>query len=128
MEGVCFWFRQSLDLHNQGFKVETYNIKLTGGLSIYPVLTQLRADVLDKKIKVSDYPDLALLGAAIIAGVGVQEYKSWKEVYETIPISFKEVRPRKNRAVFYEKKYSYYIKLAGFLEKAVEDFNDFAFK
>jgi xylulokinase len=104
MEGTCFWFRQSIELHTTGFGVEVRCIRLIGGLAGYRGLTQMKTEVINYPIEVPDYSDLSLLGAAIIAGIGVGEYRSWDDPYESIHLPMSTFIPNPDNANFYKKR------------------------
>jgi sugar (pentulose or hexulose) kinase len=119
MESICLWFKQNVELYTSGFGLTLHKIKLTGGLSRYPILTQIKADVMDCAIDVPDYHDLALLGAAIIAGIGVGEYSSWDDPYRSIHLPMSTFIPNPDNVSFYKKRYERYKKVATTLENTI---------
>lgn len=119
MEGMCYWFRQSLELTE--LVGSRPAIKLVGGLARYHQLTQLKADVMGSPIEVFDYPDLALLGAAIVAGIGVGVYDSWEAHTREIALPTHIVTPDGRRSGLYEARYRRYRLLAARLEPLMTD-------
>ncbi|MGE5572754.1 MAG: FGGY-family carbohydrate kinase [Bacteroidota bacterium] len=119
MEGVCYWFRQSAELAEMAGIPCT--IKLVGGLARYHQLTQLKADVMGSPIEVLDYPDLALLGAAIVAGIGVGMYSSWEAHKRETALSTHVVTPGSGRSGLYEARYRRYRQFAAQLEWLMTD-------
>lgn len=117
MEGICMWFKRNLGIYAEGYQTNIHSICLTGGLSRYSTLTQLKSDIINIPIEVPNYTDLPLLGAAIIAGVGVGEYASWEEVYSFINLPKQKFIPNKDRSDFYNKRYKKYIEIFEIFEK-----------
>lgn len=112
MESACFWFRRNLELYASGFAIQPRTIWLTGGLSQVEVLTRLKADVLNRPITIPRYPDLALLGAAMIAGVGTGVYASWEEAFRSVRLPVDRVVPVEEIAPVYQERYTRYVKTA----------------
>ena len=112
MESSCFWFRQNLELYTSGFEVQPRTIWLTGGLSQCEILTRLKADVLNCPITIPRYPELALLGAAMIAGVGTGVYASWQEAFHRIHLPLDRVVPTEDTIHIYQERYKRYVKTA----------------
>lgn len=123
MEGTCLWFRQSVELHIAGFKTRNCNIFLTGGLARYPVLTQMKTDVVDLPLEVPDFSDLALLGAALIAGVGAGVYRSWDDARSAVRISSKRYTQQPQRAAFFRERYRIYLNLSRSFETSIDLLN-----
>lgn len=112
MESVCFWFRCNLERYLSGYNVVPRKIWLTGGLSQCEVLTHLKADVLNVPLTIPHYPDLAVLGAAVIAGVGSGTYASWNDAFARLRLPGEQIVPNEARVSLYNTRYSRYIHIA----------------
>ncbi|GAK55795.1 carbohydrate kinase, FGGY [Candidatus Vecturithrix granuli] len=112
MESVCFWFRYNLERYTSGYGVIPRRIWLTGGLSQCEVLSRLKADVLNATLTIPHYPDLAVLGAAMIAGIGAGVYASWDEAFARVRLPCKQIAPNEARASLYDTQYLRYVHIA----------------
>lgn len=65
-EGAAFVVREALDAVSSG----DASVVLAGGAARSPFLAQMRADVLGRRVLVSEEADVSLMGAAMIAALG----------------------------------------------------------
>lgn len=72
MEGVTFVHRRHIDDLDSAFT--SPSARLTGGASRSPRWSQMFADTLGRLVEVTDVPEAAGLGAALLAGVGAGVY------------------------------------------------------
>ena len=74
MEGVVFQIVWMLE----GFRAKPSKegLILSGGASKSPLWTQLLADISGYPIRIPEVPDLACVGAAILAGLGAKLYEN----------------------------------------------------
>ncbi|MDY0095854.1 MAG: FGGY-family carbohydrate kinase [Candidatus Vecturithrix sp.] len=109
MESVCFWFRCNLEHYTSGYDVTLRRIWLTGGLSQCEVLSRLKANVLNAGLTIPHYTDLAVLGAAIVAGVGAGVYASWDEAFARVRLPHEQIVPNDAHTAFYQAQYAQYV-------------------
>lgn len=110
LEGVAF----SL-LHNlrtaEDVNVQTETLYAMGGAANSRLWTQIKADVTGKKICVPASDTATVLGAAILAGVGVGVYPGFAEaVRTTVQMKREHIPNPENRAV-YQALYPLYLEL-----------------
>lgn len=108
VEGLCMWFRESLELHENCFQHTVDRILLTGGLARYREITAIKANVINRPIEVTSLPDLTLMGAAGIAGVGTGLFASWEEPSSWLRASTTTYVPNTDWVVKYGKRYEAY--------------------
>jgi xylulokinase len=79
LESIGFMLRRDIEIFNKmGFKIN--NIISLGGGSKSRLWNQIKADITGLPIQLPAYSDTALLGAAMIAGIGAGIYKNNEEV------------------------------------------------
>ncbi|MBP5295182.1 MAG: hypothetical protein J6Y95_05620 [Lachnospiraceae bacterium] len=69
-------------------------IILSGGASKSPLWTQLLADISGLPIRIPDQPDLACIGAAILAGVGSGVFSDVRQGCDMLCVNSRKVMPR----------------------------------
>jgi len=78
LEGVVFGLRDGFEII-KSLKVPIKQIRLTGGGAKSPLWRQIQADVFNHQVVTINVDEGPAFGAAIIAGVGVGVYSSFKE-------------------------------------------------
>ena len=76
LEGVAFSIRSIIEASGQ---MEISTLRLLGGGSKIPLWCQIRADVLGVAVETVDCEEACAKGAAMIAGVGMGIYSSYRE-------------------------------------------------
>jgi sugar (pentulose or hexulose) kinase len=99
VEGCAFVVREGIDALDPE---RAMTVVLAGGAARSRGLAQLRADVFGRPVKVSTEPDVSLLGAGLLAAVGI-----WGEgAYDRPPIvSADPIAPDPIRSVAFEERY-----------------------
>ena len=92
-------------------------IRLTGGASKSSLWTQIIADVLGVPVINPSVPDVACVGAAIIAGAGCGVFGSVREGCFRLLQSEKKTCPDMNRAEMYKSAFRAYRENAGLIGK-----------
>ena len=92
MEGVAFRTAQML----AQFPVtpSREGLILAGGAAKSPVWSQILADITGISLRIPETPDLACVGAAILAGVGCGLYPDVQAGYKELRVSTRTVLPR----------------------------------
>lgn len=105
LEGVSFSIKQNIEII-KSLGVNITESRICGGGTKNKLWIQLMADILDIDIKVPVLEQGGVLGACILAAKGCGEdiSSAFYGIKETI-------RPRKDLAEFYNKKYQKYLKL-----------------
>ena len=106
MEGVAFqtrWMAESFSA-----KPGEDGIILAGGAAKSRVWTQILADITGLPVKVPENPELACIGAAVLAGVGCGLYSDVQTGYEKLAVRNRTVMPDPDLHAQYEKAYQQY--------------------
>lgn len=114
MEGVAFSLRDSLEIFNH-LNVPVERVIASGGFIQSDLWMQIVADVFQKRISTTLTKEHACMGAAIMAAVGTNAYKSIEEAVKVmVKFSDREVEPNENNGKIYKERYelfkSLYIK------------------
>jgi xylulokinase len=123
-EGVAFSLKHNLDAAlNAGAKVDA--LYATGGSANSILWTQIKSDITGKKIIVPSSDTSTMMGAALLAGVGVGVYKDFKDaVIKTVKVT-RNHEPDMEKHKKYKKFYDIYIalynNLKGVMNKKWED-------
>lgn len=78
-EGTAFSFRQMVESLEGFAGTELREIRAVGGGTRNALWNQIKADVLQRKIRVLGFQETGTLGAALLAGVGAGVYRSFEE-------------------------------------------------
>jgi xylulokinase len=81
LEGVAFELKQLIE-HFESSGIKVSELRATGGGAKSPFWLQLKADVTGKCIYLPSVTETTSLGAALLAGIGVRAYKSFKDAIE----------------------------------------------
>ena len=80
-EGITFDHKRHIDLlRREGLAVKA--VRLAGGGSKSALWSQMFADVLEAPIEILEAEEIAALGCALTAGVGVGVYKDYKDAFQ----------------------------------------------
>lgn len=119
VEGITMGIKDILSsIFSSGFKINT--IRIMGGATKSSLWNQIQADMYNKTIETLKVSDAALLGAAILAGVGVGSFKNIREgVEQMVYVDCKYEPVRKNSDLYDELYYIYCQIYEGLEEKSV---------
>lgn len=109
LEGVAYMLKSILELVNSR-NIEIDEIYSLGGGSYSDLWCEIKADVCQKNIVRIDYAQTTALGAAILASVGVGEYKTVEEALLSRKIATKVVNPDFENKGVYDEGYKMYKK------------------
>ena len=110
MEGVVFDLRHSLECFKQ-LKLPINEIYISEGGSKSALWSQIQADVFGKEVQVLEVQDTSALGAAIIAGVGVEIFDDFESACSTSVILGETIHSDTARVEKYELQYQRYCNL-----------------
>lgn len=108
MEGSAFQINWILDAFERTFPIQ--NIKFTGGASKSPLWSQMIADIAGKPVHIPEIPDLACIGAAILAGTGSGVFSSAQEGYNALAVRETVIEPVAAHAQRYAEAFADYQK------------------
>jgi len=107
LEGLAMQLRAAIDCFARTLKVSPTGIALVGGGSKNPLWNQIRADVTNLPVAVTEHKEATVLGAALFALLGVGEFRSIEEARELVNVARRVVEPGGDRAK-YEPAYARY--------------------
>ena len=108
MEGVVFQITEMLGR----FSVQPQNgLLLAGGASKSPVWTKLLCDISGLPVRIPQMPDLACVGAAILAGWGAGLYQTPEEGYKALCVEETTIFPNTESVKTYAALFSQYKEL-----------------
>ncbi|MEM2073475.1 MAG: xylulokinase [Nitrososphaeria archaeon] len=102
MEGITFtikWIADALEEHTS-IKI----IKISGGGARSPLWRQIVSDIFEKKVVKTNVEEASALGAAILAGIAVGDYKSMEDASEKL-VKDEEIHEPKNDNVKVYRQY-----------------------
>ncbi len=118
LESVAFAVRDVCEVIRE-FGAEIEEVRVAGGAANSNLWSQIKADVLGRRVLVPEVPDSSLLGAAIIAGWGVQCFGDLSKAAQTM-VRFRTVlEPNPTHHETYSRLFEFYRGLYAHLK---EDF------
>jgi xylulokinase len=105
LESLAFWTRQNFDEMQALTGTMIQSLTLTGGVTRLVLLSQLKADVLNRPVRVAHVPEAAAAGAALLAGIGSGVFHSATEALDSLRYEWEEVEPHPERAKWYAALY-----------------------
>jgi xylulokinase len=106
LESLAFWLRHNLEVM-QGFTGQaSQEIVLLGGTTRLRLLSELKADVLERPVYVSEIPEATAVGAALLAGLACGIYTSPEEAVNSLSYGLTRIDPDAQRSLWYRRLYS----------------------
>jgi xylulokinase len=105
LESLAFWLRHNAEAMGDLTGQPATEVILTGGATRLHLLNQLKADVLDRPVVVSDVPEAAALGAALLAGLGAGVFRSPAEAAASVQYGRTVIEPQPEHAGWYDALY-----------------------
>ena len=120
MEGVAYEIRKILEvLEELGVRCE--ELRLLGGGGKTPTWARIKADITGRRVAILEFLDAALVGDAILAGVGVRVLKDYGEGVRRFVRVRQVIWPDPARRRVYDSYYKLYERLASILEQFYEE-------
>jgi xylulokinase len=125
LEGVAFSFRSMQDwLEESGASVG--DVRCVGGQAHSDFWNQLKSDVLNRRLLVPEVVEAAVVGAAILAAVGIGAYaEPWQAARGMVRIA-RQFEPNPARATLYADLFAVYRSLYPALRQTNWQLHDFA--
>ncbi len=120
-EGLAMQARMIAEMEEQLSGVSVKSLCVVGGSSKNLVWQQIKADVTNKNIEISDQSEATALGAAMLAAIGDGVYSGIEEVTEMLSKQNKVLTPNAERTKLYDKHYEIFKKAYKALEEVNED-------
>ena len=105
LEGLACWLRHNLEVMALTASESAPLPILTGGVTRLTLLSQIKADVLNRPLLVPEIPEAAAAGAALLAGLGCRVYPSAQAAARSLAYPRKRFEPDPTTAVWYEQIY-----------------------
>jgi xylulokinase len=115
LTGLCFQARLITELQQKISKASIKSICTVGGGSRIKIWQQIKADVTGKIVKIPEVIEASLLGAAILAGVGIGVYEDIYHGSEKVNKIKEKYYPDGTNKGFYEGLFSIYKEACGCL-------------
>ncbi len=106
LESLAFWLRHNLgDVRDLPIWRPVEEVILLGGTTRLALLSQLKADVLGRPVVVSELPEAAAIGAALLAGLGARVFHSPAEAVGSLRYGRTVLDPDPARVIWYDRLY-----------------------
>ncbi|NPU98646.1 MAG: FGGY-family carbohydrate kinase [Candidatus Omnitrophica bacterium] len=126
-EGLSYQFYQQIHAIEQSLNVQADSIRVTGGGQKNPFWMQMKADMSGRALDIVQNVESALLGAAILAGIGGGVYRDAFDALDAIPIPVETIEPDLAAHNRYQEHYEKVIsKIPESMEKTFRLIHDFA--
>lgn len=120
MEGVAYEIRKILEVLEE-LGVRCHEIRLLGGGGKTPTWARIKADVTGRRVALLEFLDAALVGDAILAGVGTGILKEYEEGVRTFVRVKRVIEPDLKRTQIYDKYYKLYERLVNTMSEFYEE-------
>jgi xylulokinase len=110
LEGITLEMRDIIE-SMVASEVNIKNIRIMGGATKSDIWNQIQSDVYNKSVETLKITDAAVLGAAIMAGVGKHVFKDIREGVKAMVHVGKKYEPIKRNSQIYNEMYDIYCEL-----------------
>ncbi len=104
MEGVAFALRQILDIMAR-LNVPVYQLVASGNGLANPIWRQIVSDILVRPLHYAEHGQQASIGAALVAGIGVRLFTTYREAHEAVAVRYSIAEPDPTRVRLYSAQY-----------------------
>lgn len=108
-EGLTFQLKEALRVMIETLNMDAKAIRVVGGGSKNPTWNQMRADSLGLPIIVPTQRETATLGAALMAFVGIDYFRSTEEAWRSFSLEEEIFRPTPEKMAIYNKLFRRYL-------------------
>jgi sugar (pentulose or hexulose) kinase len=116
MEGITMEVRDMVaSMASAGIPIDT--VRILGGATKSPLWNQMQADVYNRPVETLKMTDAALMGAGILAAVGIGAFSSIREGAAQMVKVDRAYRPDKARAAVYDEVFGIYCRAYEALEE-----------
>lgn len=111
LEGLACQAKIIVDMEEQvaGSKKET--IVVVGGGARIRLLQEMKADMMNKRIEIPEISDATVMGAALLAGIGIGIYKSIEDASLAVKMNMDTIMPAPNRYKAYQSLFERYCRV-----------------
>ena len=111
LEGVAFNLRQIMGLVGPDLIDSQSPVLTTGGPAQMDLWNRIKADVFGRPLSVPQQPEVGILGAAMIAAVGLGWHESLPVAARAMSADVNSVEPDPGRSARYSELYEQYVRL-----------------
>jgi xylulokinase len=111
MEGVAFSVRLAFDALQKSADLKLTSANIGGGGARSDAWCQVRADALGFTLRRTSVPDVAAIGAAILAGLGSGAFGSLPDAVHDLVTFDRTFEPNRANKAYYDDKFAHYVKL-----------------
>ncbi|RLC37417.1 MAG: sugar kinase [Candidatus Nealsonbacteria bacterium] len=102
LEGVAYGMREIIEIIEGSLEIKVNEIGIVGGGAKNDLWNQIKADITQKKILRYKFHETALLGAALLGGIGVNIFSNYKEaITKVVPLLKIEKSYYPNSEIFF---------------------------
>lgn len=105
LEALACWLRHNLEEMQTLTGLEPTSVILTGGTTRLNLLSQLKADILNRPVRVPSQPEAAATGAALLAGLGAGVFNSAEEAFSSLRYETIQFEPDPQHVDWYQQLY-----------------------
>lgn len=105
LESLAFWLRQNLDEMSIFAGYDQSPVQLIGGVTRLDLLSELKAQALNRPVQVSTMPEAAAVGAALLGGLAGGFFSSPVEAQSSLRYPHREFLPHPEQAAWYDRLY-----------------------
>jgi xylulokinase len=110
LEGIAFQIKINLDIHEE-LNQSISEVRIYGGGANSDLWCSIIADITGKTVSLLYTPEIANLGAAILAGTGTGIYTNYFDALSKIGLIKKKYNPLKENVDTYNRIYSRYVQI-----------------
>ena len=105
LESLAFWTRQNLEVMQSFTSLPVESLALIGGAVRLRLLSQLKADVMNRAACIPGVPEAAAAGAALLAGLGCGVFDHPAQAVDSVRYESETIEPDPKRAEWYDALY-----------------------
>jgi xylulokinase len=112
LEGGAYAVQQNAEIAEQLLEHPIEELRVVGGAAKSRVWAQIRADVLGRRLRTLRFHETAVLGAAMLGGIGAGVFTDYQEAVKMVsPREGDVFEPRADAHTYYNRLYAIYQKL-----------------
>jgi len=108
LEGLAYYLREVVEAFEALLGELADEIVAIGGTTREGLLPQIKADVTGRRVRVPDIAEATALGAALLAGLGVEVFATPAEAVGAVQATSTEFEPHPRTKAVYEQGYALY--------------------
>lgn len=123
LEGVAYGMREIMEIIEGNLKIKVNEIGIVGGGAENDLWNQIKADVIQKKVLKYKFHETALLGAALLGGIGAKIFSNYEEAIIKVAASSKIEKIYYPNSKIFSQYYRRNFKIYKSLYNAIKNIN-----